>query len=251
MDTGLPMGSTELDVRDGYNCISPGKPAQDDNGHGTSIGGVVGARANGSATVGVAPGTPLHAIKVLNARSSGTLSQLLCGLDWLVANAVARNIRVVNMSISAVGADDGNYGEVLAVTATTDTDGAPGGLGPAPTCVRGEGDDQPATFSNYATTPAAVAHTVAAPGVCVQSTGLKSATSTYYGTSSAAPHAAAVAALCIDDAGTPGPCAELGPAGMIAQLAGDGLTGAAGFAGDPSSAADGRHFGPLVTAEAY
>jgi subtilisin family serine protease len=143
------------------------------------------------------------------------------------------------------------YGEVLAVTATTDTDGVPGGRGPAPTCVRGEGDDAAATFSNYATTPAAAAHTVAAPGVCVQSTGLKSATSTYYGTSSAAPHAAAVAALCIDDAGTPGPCAELGPAGMIAQLAGDGLTGAAGFAGDPSSAAGGRHFGPLVTAEAY
>lgn len=292
MDTGLPLGSAEIDARDGFNCITPGKPAQDDNGHGTSIGGVVGARANGSATVGVAPGTPLYAVKVLNARASGTLSQLLCGLDWLVAHAETHNIKVVNMSISAAGADDGDcgrtngeslhravcaltargvlvvaaagnaatplettvpaaYREVLAVTATSDTDGIPGGRGAAPTCVKGELDDHPATFSNYATTPAAAAHTVAAPGVCVQSTGLKSATSTYYGTSSAAPHAAAVAALCIDDAGRPGPCARLDPAGMIARLADDGLSGGDGFAGDPSHAASGRYFGPLVTAASY
>jgi hypothetical protein len=292
MDTGLPLRSTEVDARDGINCVSPGKPAQDDNGHGTSIGGVVGARANGSATVGVAPGTTLYAVKVLNARASGTLSQLLCGLDWLVANAATHNIKVVNMSISAAGVDDGNcgrtngealhraicaltargvlvvaaagnssapvertapaaYGEVLTVTATTDTDGRPGGLGAAPTCVRGELDDHRASFSNFATTAAAAAHTVAAPGVCVQSTGLKSATSTYYGTSSAAPHAAAVAALCLDDAGRPGPCARLDPAGMIERLAGDGLTGADGFAGDPSHPVAGGYFGPLVTAESY
>ena len=292
MDTGLPLRSTEMDARDAINCISPGKPAQDDNGHGTSIGGVVGARANGSATVGVAPGTPLYSVKVLNGRASGTLSQLLCGLDWLVANAETHKIKVVNMSISAAGVDDGDcgrtngealhraicaltarkvlvvaaagnssaplertvpaaYGEVLAVTATTDTDGRPGGLGAAPTCVRGELDDHRASFSNFATTAAAAAHTVAAPGVCVQSTGLKSATSTYYGTSSAAPHAAAVAALCISDAGRPGRCAPDDPAGMIERLVADGLTGADGFAGDPSHAATGSYFGPLVTAESY
>ncbi len=292
MDTGLPLRSTEIDARDAINCISPGKPAQDDNGHGTSIGGVVGARANGSATVGVAPGTTLYAVKVLNARASGTLSQLLCGLDWLVANAGTHNIRVVNMSISAAGVDDGDcgrtngealhraicaltargvlvvaaagnsaaplertapaaYGEVLAVTAATDTDGRPGGLGAAPTCVRGELDDHRASFSNFATTTAAAAHTVAAPGVCVESTGLKSTTSTYYGTSSAAPHAAAVAALCLDDAGRAGPCARLDPAGMIKRLAADALTGDEGFAGDPSQSAAGSYFGPLVSAASY
>jgi len=192
-------------------------------------------------------------VEVLNARASGVLSQLLCGLDRLVVNAATHGIKVVNMSISAAGADDGNcgrtngealhraicaltargvlvvaaagsssaplehstpaaYGEVLAVTATADTDGRPGGLGAAPTCVKDELGDHPA-FSNFATTAAAEAHTVAAGRA--------------------------------GRAGRAGPCARLDPAGMFARLAADGLTGADGFAGDPSRGGSSRYFGPL------
>lgn len=293
VDTGLALTSPELNAYDGVNCVTAGAPAQDDNGHGTSVGGVVGARAgNAIGTVGIAPGTPLYAVKVLNKRNSGTLSQVLCGLDWLAANAAARNIGVVNLSLAAAGSDDGDcgrtngealhraicaltaqgilvvaaagnassalektvpaaYPEVLTVTATADTDGVPGGTGPVPACVRGEADDRYASFSNFATTDAAAAHTVAAPGVCVLSTGLTAPTSTYYGTSSAAPHAAGVAALCLDDGGLPGPCAGLTPAQMITRLRADALAGSDGFLGDPLRPVAGKRFGPLLSAAAY
>ena len=63
-----------------------------------------------------------------------------------------------------------SYPEVLTVTAASDTDGAPGGSGPASMRRRGI-DDSYATFSNFATRPMDIAHVVAAPGVCIESTG--------------------------------------------------------------------------------
>lgn len=292
LDTGLNLTSAELNARAGTNCVSPGTTPADDNGHGTAIAGVIGARANGSATVGVAPDTALYSVKVLNRSNSGTLSQLLCGLDWAQANAARLGIRVVNMSIAAPGSDDGacgsangdalhravcaltstgvvlvaaagnqkvdlaqtapaSYREALAVTAMSDTDGVPGAKGATPACIRGEADDRYAAYSNFAVSAAAQAHTLAAPGTCVVSTGLKGGTATYYGTSLAAPHAAAAAALCLDDAGTAGPCAGLTTDQIIARLRADALAGPSGFAGDPLSPVAGRAYGPLVSAAAY
>ena len=291
VDTGI-AATTELNVGAGVNCVSAGTAPTDDNGHGTNVAGIVGARANGAATVGVAPGTRVHPVKVLNARMGGTLSQLLCGLDWISANAAAQGIRVVNLSLAASGKDDGAcgsvngdalhravcsltkagilvvaaagnaktgfestapaaYREVLTVTSMADTDGLPGVRGAAPSCVKGESDDRYAATSNWAVTAGSQAHVIAAPGVCVTSTGSTSATSTYVGTSQAAPHASAAAALCLDDAGAPGPCAGLTPAEMIARLRADGLSGASGFLGDPLKPVTGRAYGPLVTAAAY
>ena len=292
VDTGLNPSGAELDVREGVNCVTPGAPPADDNGHGTAIGGVIGARANGAATAGMAPGTRLHPVKVLNKTKSGTLSQLLCGLDWVKANAARLGIRVVNLSIAAAGADDGAcgsvngealhravcgltaagvvvvvaagnagadlartvpaaYGEALTVTAMSDTDGLPGAKGAVPACVRGEADDRYAAYSNYAVTAAAQAHTVSAPGTCVVSSGLTGGTATYYGTSLASPHVAAAAALCLNDGGTPGPCAGLTPAQVVARVRADGLAGALGFKGDPVAPVSGRAYGPLASAAAY
>jgi subtilisin len=293
VDTGIDVATPELDVRDGINCVTPGLPAADDNGHGTHVAGIVGARANGVATVGAAPATALYAVKVLDAQSNGSLSQVLCGLDWVRAHARALDIRVVNMSIGAHGSDDGAcgsadgdalhravcaltaagvlvvaaagneagplersvpgaYHEVLAVTAMADTDGLPGGKGKAPSCTQKESDDRYASFSNYATTAAGRAHTVAAPGVCVDSTGTGSElVATYYGTSQAAPHAAAAAALCMSEDGIDGPCAALSPAAVIARLQADGLSGKRGFAGDPARPVKGRYYGPLVSVARY
>jgi subtilisin len=58
----------------------------------------------------VAPGTLLYSVKILNARMSGTLSQLLCGIDWVTRNAPVLGIRTANMSFSGAGTDDGNCG---------------------------------------------------------------------------------------------------------------------------------------------
>jgi subtilisin family serine protease len=110
LDTGVDLANADLDAVSGKNCISSTAAAKDDNGHGTNVAGIVAARDNGSLVTGVAPGTRIVSVKVLNAKASGTLSQILCGIDWVSANAAAWNIRVANMSITGAGRNDGNCG---------------------------------------------------------------------------------------------------------------------------------------------
>jgi subtilisin len=110
LDTGVDLANADLNVTSGKNCISTGSTAQDDNGHGTNVAGIVAARNNGARVAGVAPGTRIYSVKVLNSRQTGTLSQILCGIDWVTANAATLGIGVANMSIAGTGANDNNCG---------------------------------------------------------------------------------------------------------------------------------------------
>ncbi len=110
IDSGIDLGHPDLNAVDGTDCVSPGTTAQDDNGHGTHVAGTVGAKNNGSGVVGVVPGTQLYAVKVLNAQGSGSWSGVICGIDWVTANASALNIKVANMSLSGGGSNDNNCG---------------------------------------------------------------------------------------------------------------------------------------------
>jgi subtilisin len=103
IDTGVDLANPDLDAVTGKDCITPGGTAQDEHGHGTHVAGTIAARNSGSGVVGVAPGTKIYAVKVLNARGVGTLSTLICGIDWVAANAQADNIKVANMSVGSVG----------------------------------------------------------------------------------------------------------------------------------------------------
>jgi subtilisin family serine protease len=294
LDTGIDLSNPDLNAVSGVNCVKGGSSAQDDNGHGTNVAGIIGARDQGAGVVGVAPGTKLYAVKVLSRSGSGSLSQILCGINWVTANATALNIKVANMSLAGSGQNDNNcgntnkdaehqaicksvaagvtyvaaagnnsaslggyipaaYPEVLTVTAMTDTDGVPGGLGPS-ACVKGQHDDTYASYSNYAVSAADQAHTIAAPGTCVVSDAIGGGTSTYYGTSQAAPHVAGTVALCLNDGGVAGPCAGLAPAAIIAQVRGDAasaFSSGSGFVGDPLQPLAGKYFGYLVSAGGY
>ena len=58
--------------------------------------------------------------------------------------------------------------KVLTVTAITDSNGNGGAPGSPPACDPSQSDEIPADFSNFATTAAGAAHTIAAPGVCIR-----------------------------------------------------------------------------------
>ncbi len=110
IDTGIDLGHPDLNAIDGTNCIRKNSRAQDDNGHGTHVAGTIAAKNNGSGVVGVAPGTRVYAVKVLDAKGSGTDAQVICGIDWVTAKASALGIKVANMSLGGPGADDRNCG---------------------------------------------------------------------------------------------------------------------------------------------
>ena len=117
IDTGI-YNHPELNIAGGVNCAKDdllgnllgGGGFSDNNGHGTHVSGIIGAKADGQGVVGVAPGTPLYAVKVFSALGSGSLSNVICGLDWVAQNAAAKNIKVVNMSLGGDGTDDGACG---------------------------------------------------------------------------------------------------------------------------------------------
>ena len=110
IDTGVDLANPDLDAVSGTNCVSPGTSAQDNHGHGTNVAGIAAARNTGLGVVGVAPGTRIVSVKVLDSRARGTLSAIVCGIDWVTANAAAMNIRVATMSIAGSGLNDGNCG---------------------------------------------------------------------------------------------------------------------------------------------
>src|SRR3954471_7745805 len=75
----------------------------DDNGHGTHVAGIIagnGYDTQGS-RAGMAPAANLISLKVLDANGGGYISNVIAALDWVVANRVTYNIRVVNLSVGA------------------------------------------------------------------------------------------------------------------------------------------------------
>lgn len=110
IDTGIDLTHPDLNAVAGKNCVSTSSQPQDDNGHGTHVSGTIGAKNTGSGVVGVAPGTTLYAVKVLNSSGSGTWAQVICGIDWVTANAQTLNIKVASMSLGGGGSNDNNCG---------------------------------------------------------------------------------------------------------------------------------------------
>ena len=107
LDTGLDLDHPDLNGAPGTNCITAGASPEDDNGHGTHVAGTIAAKNTGAGVVGVAPGTRVYAVKVLDSRGSGYTSDSICGMDWAAATRTdgdpGNDISVVNMSLGGSG----------------------------------------------------------------------------------------------------------------------------------------------------
>ena len=204
IDTGIDVKHPDLtaNLKGGVSTVGYTTSYNDDNGHGTHVAGIVGAVDNEIGVIGAGPAIDLYAVKVLDRRGSGYLSDVIEGLDW----AIAHGMQVVNMSlgtsadvlsfreavqrvnsagivqVAAAGNSGGSviypaaYPEVLAVSATDNTD----------------------TIASWSSRGPEV--DLAAPGVSIYSTYKGQTYKTLSGTSMAAPHVAGAAALVLNSA---------------------------------------------------
>ena len=103
-DLNTTTTSTTSRVIASYNVVT-GKMA-DDCGHGTHIAGIVGGNGAGSSLsgctrtfYGIAPKANLVNVRVLDKNGSGTVSNVISGIQWCITNKVRYNIRVINLSV--------------------------------------------------------------------------------------------------------------------------------------------------------
>ncbi|MDR1703280.1 MAG: S8 family peptidase [Clostridiales bacterium] len=81
----------------------------DDNAHGTHVAGIAAGNglSGGGKYAGVAPGSSIIGVKILDSGGSGDTSDVMAGIQWVIANRQKYNIRVANLSVgtSDMGSD--------------------------------------------------------------------------------------------------------------------------------------------------
>jgi hypothetical protein len=207
IDTGIDFDHPDLnvDVTKSKSFISGITSARDENGHGTHVAGVIGAKNNTFGVLGVASGATLISLRVLDKDGSGSLSNIIQALAYVSANASAGD--VVNMSVG----DDSGISEILdrqvqntaakgiffAIAAGNEHEAAnkhsPGRAnGPTIFTVSAiDSLDNFASFSNFGNDVV----DYAVPGVRILSTYLGNRYAYMSGTSMAAPHMAGLLLL--------------------------------------------------------
>lgn len=196
-------GNGRVDDVRGWDFVNGDGDASDDQGHGTSVTGVIAASAgNGQGIAGVAPEASVVEAKVLGADGSGSTSVVAAGMRYLAD----RGARVVNLSLggprsyamASVLADEPQTLFVVAAgNEGVDNDGASASYpcaDPAPNvlCVGAStAAEAKASFSNWGATTV----DLMAPGASLLTTRPGGAYARMSGTSFAAPMVAGAAAL--------------------------------------------------------
>ncbi len=80
----------------GFSSIDDGLGSDDCNGLGTHVAGLAGG-----ATVGVAPGATLYAVRVVNCAGIGTTAEVVAGIDWVTLNHIAPAAAHISVGASA------------------------------------------------------------------------------------------------------------------------------------------------------
>jgi len=204
LDTGLDLDHPDLvsNIKGGINTINPNKSADDDNGHGSHVAGIIAALDNTVGVLGVAPQAQLYAVKVLNRQGSGFVSDIIEGLQWSIANGM----QVINMSFgtssdvqSLHDAITAAYRSGIVLVAAAGNSGPEDNtvLYPAryPEVIAVSATDTTDTVASWSSRGPEVE--LAAPGVNIYSTYKGGSYNTLSGTSMASPHVAGTAALVI------------------------------------------------------
>ena len=206
IDTGIDDNHVDLEGSVGgwVDYVNGLTTPYDDAGHGTHCSGIVSAADNGLGVVGVAPDAMLYVAKVLDSSGSGSLSDVIAGIEW----AVGQGVDVISMSLGAdvyvaaleEACNSAAGSGVLLVAAAgndyratgrreLDTVDYPGRFDSVIAVGATDINDNKASFSS--TGPDVE---IAAPGVAINST-YPGGYATGSGTSMACPHVAGVAAL--------------------------------------------------------
>lgn len=201
IDTGISLSHPDLagNISGGYNAIDPAKSANDDNGHGSHVAGTIGAIDNTIGVIGVAPEVDLYAIKVLNRNGSGSLSDVIEGIDWARTNGMD----VVNMSLGSasdslsmhVAVAQAQNAGVIVVASAGNSGGSVGFPAAYMEAIAVSATDQNDVITSFSSRGPEV--DVAAPGVSVYSSYKGSSYATLSGTSMSAPHATGSLALLL------------------------------------------------------
>jgi subtilisin family serine protease len=228
IDTGIYSGPTsprkkyrDLNVVNHIN-FAGGENTDCGEGHGTHVAGVVAAKDNTRAVVGVAPGASLNDVKVLGCNGPGLISTVVKGVDWVTANA--QKPAIANLSLSTEAAQAPEAAQLLddAVRKSAESgvfySVAAGNEGKracdySPAAAGRTWDGTKWIYDNGIATTAAVridreetgwsnygsCVDLWAPGVDILSTKNKGGLSTMLGTSMAAPHVGGTAALYLSN----------------------------------------------------
>ncbi|MBI4679460.1 MAG: S8 family peptidase [Elusimicrobia bacterium] len=98
LDTGIDPRHPELpNVDGGFNAFDPAGSWEDVHGHGTAMAGIIAGAPNPERGMsGVAPEARLYAVEVMDDNGMGSVSSVIAGIEWAVAN----RMQVISMSIS-------------------------------------------------------------------------------------------------------------------------------------------------------
>jgi serine protease AprX len=106
VDSGIsPHAALSKKVIANVSFVTGDPSTVDTFGHGTHIAGIIAGQGGPASYVtplyngGIAPGAQLVNVRVLGDEGTGYTSDVIAGIDWVIANASTYKIRVINLSL--------------------------------------------------------------------------------------------------------------------------------------------------------